>query len=145
MKIATKACRYDAPLLAVLKIHFAKIIAKFFQALRDTLPSPTLGHGLNSQYPLGWFRGKVYHYLPEAFKYPGSLGQVHILEFVPEARNECRVRIGSLSEQVVRHVPSLLCTTTLFAIRKEPTSSLRIFSPYSTHHFPFHYYISSLL
>ena len=27
------------------------------------------------------------------------------LEFVPEARNECRVRIGSLSEQVVWHVP----------------------------------------
>ena len=34
--------------------------------------------------------------------------RIRRLEFVPEARNECRVRIGSLSEQVVRHVPSLL-------------------------------------
>ena len=30
MKITIKACGYDAPLLAVLKIHFAKIITKFF-------------------------------------------------------------------------------------------------------------------
>ena len=39
MKITMKACRYDAPSLAVLKIHFAKIITKFFLS---TLRHPSL-------------------------------------------------------------------------------------------------------
>ncbi|KIJ91180.1 hypothetical protein K443DRAFT_14623 [Laccaria amethystina LaAM-08-1] len=56
------------------------------------------------------------------------------LRFVLEARNEYRVRIVSLSEQVVRrrHVLLFLSATTLFGVQREPTSSLRVFSPHAT-------------
>ena len=45
MKITMKACRYDAPSLAVLKIHFAKSLLNFFKH-SETPPLPYLGSRL---------------------------------------------------------------------------------------------------
>ena len=58
-----------------------------------------------------------------------SLKKCKIWSSFPKRGTSVGFRTGSLSEQVVRHMPSLLCTTTSFNIRKEPTSSLSLFHP----------------